>query len=163
MEREWRGNGSIERENDKKEKTWRGRKSFSLQFPHSLSIFFLFLSPLFHSLFISFPFSRLLSISSSFSDSLAIFSEAALQLPAGCASLRKTSFFTQANATVWCSVATVTLHLTTYQCMLKHITQPTELKATYGKALKTCCNVPSARCHPGTLTETPPSCCEAEI
>ena len=90
-ERTWRENEEIERENGEKmrkwrcngekEKTWRGSKSLSpflplSQFPHSLTI--------------SFPFSRLLSICSPFSHSLAIFSEAASQLPSNCAGLGST-------------------------------------------------------------------------
>ena len=72
--RKWRCNGE-------KEKTWRGSKSLSpflplSQFPHSLTS--------------SFPFSRLLSICSPFSHSLAIFSEAASQLPSNCAGLGST-------------------------------------------------------------------------
>ena len=79
--RKWRYNGE-------KEKTWRGRKSLSFHFspflhflilsPFSLSLHFLILSP--------FPFHFL--VRSPFPlNFLAIFSEAASQLPAGCASL----------------------------------------------------------------------------
>ena len=72
-ERKWRFNG-------KKEKTWRGSKSAFLP----LSLHFLILS-----------LSCLLFISSQFSHSIAIFSEAASQLPSTCASHSGMLFFNE--------------------------------------------------------------------
>ena len=73
LERKWRFNG-------KKEKTWRGSKSAFLP----LSLHFLILS-----------LSCLLFISSQFSHSIAIFSEAASQLPSTCASHSGMLFFNE--------------------------------------------------------------------
>ena len=73
MARKWRCNGE-------KEKTWRGSKYLSLHF--SSSLHFPILSPFSHSLSISFPFSRLLSIFSFSRHFLAS------QLPSTCALCR---------------------------------------------------------------------------